>query len=164
MGRLPWSFHQGSYLWNPVDRSTSPNDDLHGDDGWAGTQVPQTNQHSEGTWLQLPIHGSWHNRCRQLGTPQWLCQHMDSHAVSLDICLAVDIHSPKLRDCDLLSGVDVTLDIIQAKLLMCSGARACRMGAPLARAPSPLHNGRATGVTQTCHTEVDLPSSLHCPG
>ena len=44
------------------------------------------------------------------------------------------------------------------------GPELAEWGAPLARAPSPLHNGRATGVTQTCHTEVGLPSSLHCPG
>ena len=50
---------------------------------------------------------------------------MNLHAVPSDICLAMDIHSPKWRDHDLLSGEDMALDIVQTKLHVHNGARAC---------------------------------------
>ena len=89
-----------------------------------GNWVPHANWHLGGTWVQLTICGSQYHVGGQLGTLWWINKHMDPLTVSLDACAAMYASSPEQGNIDPPCGMDVCLNIIQAKFPGC-----CRVGA-----------------------------------
>ena len=131
-----------------------------------GTQVPQTDWHSGGTWVYLSICGSWCNGGRQLGALCWLGKHKDPHTVPSDVCLAMNIYSPKQRNGDPLCGTDMPLDIVHTEFLGYSRVRGCRWSNPLSVPPASAllqgswSNPDITAMKWTCfQVMVALTSS-----
>ena len=82
------------------------------------------------------------------GTPSWLCKHMDLCRVPLNVCLAMNIYSPKQRNGDPPCGTDVPLDIIQTEFFGFSRVRDYRRSWPLCSTSICLNICGAAGAAQ----------------